>query len=289
MKLSPKLFLPASANGVAASNVRPLLICPSLLFAVWVTARGGGETFFVRVARLDLQGLYVRSEGGGCTSDRRSRTVQRSREERSSTGETVAPSVNQLEDPYTNKPLMAAWESTTHSPLPLFLSFSGTFSRLLVLPKNFSTSIIVEKKWSHLPWTSAAVMDTHIRWKVKRRLRDAQITLAVILLFVTSQASSGKMQLWDVWMQQQTAAVLKKNFFDFFPPQVGNHLCILFYFFTLGLFSVLERAGFKEIDLKNPQIYIWSPTLSLWTGFSQVTLAEKTRINCKVIKKKRSD
>lgn len=40
---------------------------------------------------------------------------------------------------------------------------------------------------------SLAVMDTHIRWKVKRRIRDAQITLAVILLFVTSQASSGKM------------------------------------------------------------------------------------------------
>lgn len=33
-------------------------------------------------------------------------------------------------------------------------------------------------------------MDTHIRWKVKRRIRDAQITLAVILLFVTSQAIS---------------------------------------------------------------------------------------------------
>lgn len=196
---------------------------------------GGGETFFVRVARLDLQGLYVRSEGGGCTSDRRSRTVQRSREERSSTGETVAPSVNQLEDPYTNKPLMAAWESTTHSPLPLFLSFSGTFSRLLVLPKNFSTSIIVEKKWSHLPWTSAAVMDTHIRWKVKRRLRDAQITLAVILLFVTSQASSGKMQLWDVWMQQQTAAVLKKTFLIFFPPSRESSLYFIF-FYTWSVF-----------------------------------------------------
>uniref|UniRef100_A0A8C7WC11 Procollagen, type V, alpha 1 n=1 Tax=Oncorhynchus mykiss TaxID=8022 RepID=A0A8C7WC11_ONCMY len=33
-------------------------------------------------------------------------------------------------------------------------------------------------------------MDTHIRWKVKRRIKDAQITLAIILLFVTSQASS---------------------------------------------------------------------------------------------------
>uniref|UniRef100_A0AAX7V5A4 Fibrillar collagen NC1 domain-containing protein n=1 Tax=Astatotilapia calliptera TaxID=8154 RepID=A0AAX7V5A4_ASTCA len=33
-------------------------------------------------------------------------------------------------------------------------------------------------------------MDTHIRWKVKRRIRDVQITLSVILLFITSQASS---------------------------------------------------------------------------------------------------
>lgn len=40
-----------------------------------------------------------------------------------------------------------------------------------------------------------AVMDTHIRWKVKRRITDAHITLAVILLFVSSQTSSGKMQL----------------------------------------------------------------------------------------------
>lgn len=39
-----------------------------------------------------------------------------------------------------------------------------------------------------------AVMDTHIRWKVKRRITDAHITLAVILLFVTSQTSSGKMR-----------------------------------------------------------------------------------------------
>ncbi|KAM6902073.1 collagen alpha-1(V) chain-like [Xenentodon cancila] len=35
-------------------------------------------------------------------------------------------------------------------------------------------------------------MDTHIRWKVKRRIRDAQIIIAVILLFVTSRASSAE-------------------------------------------------------------------------------------------------
>lgn len=48
-------------------------------------------------------------------------------------------------------------------------------------------------------------MDTRIRWKVKRRIRDAQITLAVILLFVASQASSGKMQLWDLRVRSGTA------------------------------------------------------------------------------------
>lgn len=37
-----------------------------------------------------------------------------------------------------------------------------------------------------------AVMDTHIRWKVKRRIRDAHAALAVLLLFVTTQTSSGK-------------------------------------------------------------------------------------------------
>ncbi|KAJ8286900.1 hypothetical protein GJAV_G00044670 [Gymnothorax javanicus] len=33
-------------------------------------------------------------------------------------------------------------------------------------------------------------MDTHIRWKIKRRIMDLQLTVAIILLFVTSQASS---------------------------------------------------------------------------------------------------
>lgn len=59
---------------------------------------------------------------------------------------------------------------------------------------------------------SLAVMDTHIRWKVKRRIRDAQITLAVILLFVTSQASSGKMQQGDLWILFG-AALRSKLFF----------------------------------------------------------------------------
>ncbi|XP_076140847.1 collagen alpha-1(V) chain-like, partial [Alosa pseudoharengus] len=35
-------------------------------------------------------------------------------------------------------------------------------------------------------------MDTHIRWKVKRRLRDAQLTLAIIIFFVTSEARSAE-------------------------------------------------------------------------------------------------
>lgn len=37
-----------------------------------------------------------------------------------------------------------------------------------------------------------AVMDTHIRWKVKRRIRNAHVALVVLLLFVTTQTSSGK-------------------------------------------------------------------------------------------------
>lgn len=52
-------------------------------------------------------------------------------------------------------------------------------------------------------------MDTHIRWKVKRRLRDAQLTLAIILLFVTSQASSGKLHRQDLLISLRFALILR--------------------------------------------------------------------------------
>lgn len=204
MKLSPQLFLPPSANNRAGPNIWAPLICPSLLSAKWVTA-WGGKTFSSSVRacvcvalltwrgstwRLEERGQHFRSEAQRC------RTVQKRREERS-TGETVAVrqpagGKHTLTNPY------GCLRNNDIPPLPPF--FLWDFFWLLVFfllswPEVFASLISCWKSESTLPWTSLAVMDTHIRWKVKRRIRDVQITLSVILLFITSQASSGEMQL----------------------------------------------------------------------------------------------
>lgn len=87
-------------------------------------------------------------------------------------------------------------------------------------------------------------MDTHIRWKVKRRIRDAQITLAVILLFVTSQASSGKMRRRDLWIQFGAALHWKVFLFGYSgslccPPPLlplNSSLCL---YWCLNVFSLV--------------------------------------------------
>lgn len=70
-----------------------------------------------------------------------------------------------------------------------------------------------------------AVMDTHIRWKVKRRIRDAQITLAVILLFVTSRASSGKkMRRLDL-KKTPLFSLVTVDHCDVRPSSLNSSLC----------------------------------------------------------------
>lgn len=199
MKLSPQLFLPPSANNRAGPNIRAPLICPSLLSAKWVTAWGGRLLPLLCVCVLPcwVEGALRDWKRGASTSDRRRSGAGQFRSAERSTGETVAVrqpagGKHTLTNPY------GCLRNNDIPPLPLF--FSGTFLAfsfffLLSWPEVFASLISCWKSEPTLPWTSLAVMDTHIRWKVKRRIRDVQITLSVILLFITSQASSGEMQL----------------------------------------------------------------------------------------------
>lgn len=162
---------------------------------------------------------------------------------------------------HQQNPLMAAWEITIHPPSPFFLSFSGTCffffffwlvfffyfkywgllttSCLCTSLKNKSLQVAEckkkKKKWipSTLPWTSLAVMDTHIRWKVKRRIRDVQVTLAVILLFVTTQASSGKSarKKKKERKKMRDCVVCVWSWEKFSPPPPPKtHLCAFFFY-----------------------------------------------------------
>ena len=164
-----------------------------------------------------------RREGGDTSERRRSGAGQlrRSREEEEPCGKRRVshPSASWRKRAPT-KPPYGCLRNNDTPPLPLFslflwdlffffffglvffliLNIGGSWPQVAcaqVLRTSRSRWLSVKKKkkkWipSTLPWTSLAVMDTHIRWKVKRRIRDVQVTLAVILLFVTTQASSGK-------------------------------------------------------------------------------------------------
>lgn len=188
----PQLFLPPRANNRAAANIRTRVICPSLLSREWVTAWiwWGGVLLRWLYGVLRDGGEGETERKGGDASDRRRGGAGRFRraERRRSAGETVSirqpAGGTQPTNPY------GCLRNTETPPLPPFSLFLWDFWLFLVAASLISCSKL--KKWIHLPWTSRAVMDTHIRWKVKRRIRDIHITVAVLLLFVASRASSGK-------------------------------------------------------------------------------------------------
>lgn len=84
-------------------------------------------------------------------------------------------------------------------------------------------------------------MDTHIRWKVKRRIRDVQVTLAVILLFVTTQASSGKSarKKKKERKKMRDCVVCVWSWEKFSPPPPKTHLCAFFFIGALNIFSLV--------------------------------------------------
>lgn len=84
-------------------------------------------------------------------------------------------------------------------------------------------------------------MDTHIRWKVKRRIRDVQVTLAVILLFVTTQASSGKSarKKKKERKKMRDCVVCAWSWEKFSPPPPKTHLCAFFFIGALNIFSLV--------------------------------------------------
>lgn len=190
---------------------------------VWKGGRWGavvGGDYLCVLPRWTWRGFTWRLKEGGNTPERtRSAAAQFRRAERRGAELERRVTIRQLAGgTHTIQTLMAAWEITIHPPSPFFLFLWDFWLLVLSWPEVVASLISCStlKNWIHLPRMSLAVMDTHIRWKVKRRIRDAQITLAVILLFVTSQASSGKMQLWVLWTQLGAALCWKV-----FPPLVS--------------------------------------------------------------------
>lgn len=92
-------------------------------------------------------------------------------------------------------------------------------------------------------------MDTHIRWKVKRRIRDVQVTLAVILLFVTTQASSGKSarKKKKERKKMRDCVVCAWSWEKFSPPPPKTHLCAFFFLLVPLIYSAWCSRNYGKL------------------------------------------
>lgn len=123
-------------------------------------------------------------------------------------------------------------------------------------------------------------MDTHIRWKVKRRIRDVQVTLAVILLFVTTQASSGKSarKKKKERKKMRDCVVCAWSWEKFSPPPPKTHLCAIFFLLVPLIYSAwcsrnygkllskCQKVSASFFSQRKKEVFFWTLLFFLLLG-----------------------